>query len=281
MRDAPLPDLVLYARPGCGLCDEARGLLDAMLDERARAGLAPRGRRARHRDRPAWERAYFERSRSSSSASDAWSSPRAPPSCGGSWPTSWTPDRADGRHRPDDPRRARGRRDQLPVAVRAAARAGLPRPADRGRRRGLGRGASRRAGSRSATRSRTWPGSAPSSRSSASRRRSPPARWSTTCRRCASSAGVVLIVLGLDLAGLLRIPASSGPGGRSTPARPGRWRRRPADCARRRSAGTRASATGSAGTSSARAAAGSRRSGSGRSSRSAGARASGSSSAAS
>ena len=60
MPDAPLPDLVLYGRPGCGLCDEARGLLIALLDERAHAGLpvaAPR--RTRHRHRPAWERAYF------------------------------------------------------------------------------------------------------------------------------------------------------------------------------------------------------------------------------
>ena len=40
--------------------------------------------------------------------------------------------------------------------------------------------------------------------------------------------GVVLIVLGLNLAGILRIPASSGRGGRSTPARPDRWRPRPA-----------------------------------------------------
>ena len=53
MRDAPLPDLVLYGRPGCGLCDEARGLLIALLDERAHAGLlSPRPRRTRHRDRP-------------------------------------------------------------------------------------------------------------------------------------------------------------------------------------------------------------------------------------
>ena len=40
MHDAPLPDLVLYGRPGCGLCDETRALLTALLDERARAGLS-------------------------------------------------------------------------------------------------------------------------------------------------------------------------------------------------------------------------------------------------
>ena len=38
MADAPLPDLILYGRPDCGLCDEARDLLRALLDERDRAG---------------------------------------------------------------------------------------------------------------------------------------------------------------------------------------------------------------------------------------------------
>ena len=38
MADAPLPDLILYGRPGCGLCDEARDLIRALLDERAHAG---------------------------------------------------------------------------------------------------------------------------------------------------------------------------------------------------------------------------------------------------
>jgi hypothetical protein len=31
----PLPDLVLYTRPGCELCDETRGLVTALLAERA------------------------------------------------------------------------------------------------------------------------------------------------------------------------------------------------------------------------------------------------------
>jgi hypothetical protein len=35
----PLPDLVLYGRPGCHLCDEAHELLVALLAERASAGL--------------------------------------------------------------------------------------------------------------------------------------------------------------------------------------------------------------------------------------------------
>jgi hypothetical protein len=38
MHDAPLPDLVLYGRPGCALCDETRVLLTALLDERATTG---------------------------------------------------------------------------------------------------------------------------------------------------------------------------------------------------------------------------------------------------
>ena len=39
MADAPLPDLILYGRPDCGLCDEARDLIRALLDERGNAGL--------------------------------------------------------------------------------------------------------------------------------------------------------------------------------------------------------------------------------------------------
>jgi len=35
---APLPDLVLYTRDGCHLCDDARDLLTALLAERAVTG---------------------------------------------------------------------------------------------------------------------------------------------------------------------------------------------------------------------------------------------------
>jgi len=35
---APLPSLILYARAGCGLCDEARETLEALLAERRAAG---------------------------------------------------------------------------------------------------------------------------------------------------------------------------------------------------------------------------------------------------
>ncbi len=38
MADAPLPDLILYGRPDCGLCDEARDLIRALLDQREHAG---------------------------------------------------------------------------------------------------------------------------------------------------------------------------------------------------------------------------------------------------
>jgi hypothetical protein len=37
---APLPDVVLYARAGCHLCDDARGILHALLAERAAQGRA-------------------------------------------------------------------------------------------------------------------------------------------------------------------------------------------------------------------------------------------------
>jgi glutaredoxin len=39
MSGTPLPDLILYGRPECGLCDEARDLLQALFAERAAAGL--------------------------------------------------------------------------------------------------------------------------------------------------------------------------------------------------------------------------------------------------
>ena len=36
----PLPDLILYARPGCSLCDETRAALATLLADRAARGLA-------------------------------------------------------------------------------------------------------------------------------------------------------------------------------------------------------------------------------------------------
>lgn len=34
----PLPELILYTRPGCGLCDETRVLLQSLLEDRAARG---------------------------------------------------------------------------------------------------------------------------------------------------------------------------------------------------------------------------------------------------
>ena len=60
MTDAPLPDLVLYGRPGCGLCDETRTALAALLEERTQAGLPSPALLERDIETdPAWERAYF------------------------------------------------------------------------------------------------------------------------------------------------------------------------------------------------------------------------------
>jgi hypothetical protein len=60
MHDAPHPDLVLYGRPGCHLCDETRTLLTALLDERARTGSpVPRLVERDIETDPVWERAYL------------------------------------------------------------------------------------------------------------------------------------------------------------------------------------------------------------------------------
>ncbi len=58
---APLPDLILYGRPGCHLCKDARELVANLLDARARAGLAapPLVERNIESD-PVWLRAFFE-----------------------------------------------------------------------------------------------------------------------------------------------------------------------------------------------------------------------------
>ena len=58
----PLPDLVLYTRPGCGLCDEARATLQGLLEDRAARSLPLA--RLRERDisaNPDLERALFDR----------------------------------------------------------------------------------------------------------------------------------------------------------------------------------------------------------------------------
>lgn len=58
----PLPDLVLYTRPGCHLCADARAMLDGLLARRAAAG----GPSARVVERdisadPDLERRFFDR----------------------------------------------------------------------------------------------------------------------------------------------------------------------------------------------------------------------------
>ena len=60
MSGTPLPDLILYGRAGCGLCDEARELLLALLDARAAAGLPmPAIREIDIESDPALERRFF------------------------------------------------------------------------------------------------------------------------------------------------------------------------------------------------------------------------------
>jgi glutaredoxin len=60
MRDAPLPDLVLYGRPGCHLCDQAREMVDALLGQRAEAGQANPNLVERDIETDDdWQRAYF------------------------------------------------------------------------------------------------------------------------------------------------------------------------------------------------------------------------------
>jgi len=57
----PSPTIILYGKPGCGLCDEARTILDGLLAERAASGrpTAPVEERNILTDE-AWERTFFE-----------------------------------------------------------------------------------------------------------------------------------------------------------------------------------------------------------------------------
>lgn len=57
----PLPDLILYGRPGCHLCDDAHTVAAQLLEARARAGLpAPSLVERNIETDPAWHRAFFE-----------------------------------------------------------------------------------------------------------------------------------------------------------------------------------------------------------------------------
>ncbi len=60
MHDAPLPDLILYGRPDCSLCDEARQTVMALLRQRTEAGQASPTLVERDIETDdAWQRAYF------------------------------------------------------------------------------------------------------------------------------------------------------------------------------------------------------------------------------
>lgn len=57
---APLPDLILYGRAGCGLCDETRALVNGLLDARREADLPTPSLVERDiAADPSWERAFF------------------------------------------------------------------------------------------------------------------------------------------------------------------------------------------------------------------------------
>lgn len=59
---APLPDLVLYARADCSLCDEARVAIELVLADRASRGLAVPTLVERDIERdPELHRAFLER----------------------------------------------------------------------------------------------------------------------------------------------------------------------------------------------------------------------------
>lgn len=62
MATTALPDLVLYTRPGCELCDEARLLIGAVVVERLSTGRpAPSIVELDIATDPALERTYFDR----------------------------------------------------------------------------------------------------------------------------------------------------------------------------------------------------------------------------
>ena len=57
-----LPEIVLYTREGCHLCDEARAIVQGLLEDRAARGQ--RTAALRERDiatDAAWERRFFDR----------------------------------------------------------------------------------------------------------------------------------------------------------------------------------------------------------------------------
>ena len=247
----PLPDLILYGRPGCHLCEDARAALDALLAIAPQAGSpAPGAARARHRDRRGLAPPLPGHDPGRRVAAGdlelglATSRPGSPlPGRG--------PRRADGAMSGDYTILVAvgGGPDLVPLAVRPAARARVPRPADRGRGRrpgwaagppvALGGGAPR-----ARLRGRLRRGVHAARRHGDVRGR----RARRLPRRLRIIGGVVLVVMGLSLAGILRIPRPrSAPGDRSMPAPRRAWPRRPAACPwpRRTAASAAASAAGS------------------------------------
>jgi hypothetical protein len=57
---APLPDLILYGRPGCHLCEDAHAVLEALLVRRAEDGLpVPEVVTRNIEDDEAWHQRYL------------------------------------------------------------------------------------------------------------------------------------------------------------------------------------------------------------------------------
>jgi Glutaredoxin-like domain (DUF836) len=57
---APLPDLIIYGRPGCHLCEDAHVILEALLARRAEVGLpVPAVVDRNIEDEEAWHRRYL------------------------------------------------------------------------------------------------------------------------------------------------------------------------------------------------------------------------------
>ena len=62
MSATSVPDILLYTRPGCGLCDETKSMIQSLLEDRAGRGV----RIAHYRERdisadPELERELFDR----------------------------------------------------------------------------------------------------------------------------------------------------------------------------------------------------------------------------
>ena len=207
---APLPDLILYGRPGCHLCEDAHAILDALL-VRARGDAAcpcPRSSSRNIEDDEAWHAA---------------TSSRSPWSPSGDRELELATSAAKiGRFLAEDARRRAGRRERrlhvprrrgrgphlVPLALRPAAGARVPRPADRGGggRPGRPPRAGRPAGRRSATPSSSSPASGPCSRSSAITAAFAGGAIADYIKPLRIIGGAVLVVMGLSLAGILRIP---------------------------------------------------------------------------